>query len=67
MRDWEGPLSFAWGLRDPVATTAVLDALIELRPGAPVNRLPELGHYPQLEDPAAIVAALHSALERTTV
>ena len=67
VRDWEGPLSFAWGLRDPVATTAVLDALIELRPGAPVNRLPELGHYPQLEDPAAIVAALHGALERATV
>ena len=67
VRDWEGPLSFAWGLRDPVATTAVLDALIELRPGAPVDRLPELGHYPQLEDPAAIVAALHGALERATV
>jgi pimeloyl-ACP methyl ester carboxylesterase len=64
VRDWEGPLSFAWGLQDPVATTAVLDALIELRPGAPVHRLPELGHYPQLEDPAAIVAALHGALER---
>ena len=67
VRDWEGPLSFAWGLQDPVATTAVLDALIELRPGAPVDRLPELGHYPQLEDPAAIVAALHGALERATV
>jgi pimeloyl-ACP methyl ester carboxylesterase len=65
VRDWEGPLSFAWGLQDPVATTAVLDALIELRPDAPVDRLPELGHYPQLEDPAAIVAALHDALERT--
>lgn len=67
VRDWEGPLSFAWGLQDPVATTAVLDALIELRPGAPVDRLPGLGHYPQLEDPAAIVAALHGALERTTI
>jgi pimeloyl-ACP methyl ester carboxylesterase len=67
LRDWEGPLSFAWGLQDPVATTAVLDALIELRPGAPVDRLPELGHYPQLEDPAAIVAALHGALKRATV
>ena len=51
VRDWEGPLSFAWGLQDPVATTAVLDALIELRPSVPVDRLPELGHYPQLEDP----------------
>jgi pimeloyl-ACP methyl ester carboxylesterase len=62
--DWPGPLSFAWGLQDPVATTAVLDALVGLRPAAPVERLPELGHYPQLEDPAAIAAALRYALER---
>ena len=43
------------------------EAASELRPGVPVDRLPELGHYPQLEDPAAIVAALHGALERATV
>jgi pimeloyl-ACP methyl ester carboxylesterase len=66
VRDWKGPLSFAWGLQDPVATAAVLDALIELRPGAPVDRLPDLGHYPQLEDPGAIVAALDGALARAT-
>ncbi len=64
VRDWAGPLSFAWGLQDPVATPAVLEALIELRPAAPVDRLPELGHYPQLEDPKAITAALGAALER---
>ncbi len=62
--DWPGPLSFAWGLEDPVATTAVLDALLELRPAAPVERLPGIGHYPQLEDPAAIATALHGALDR---
>jgi pimeloyl-ACP methyl ester carboxylesterase len=62
IRDWAGPLSFAWGMQDPVATTAVLEALVELRPSAPVERLAELGHYPQLEDPAAIAAALEAAL-----
>jgi len=66
VRDWPGSLSFTWGLEDPVATTAVLEALIALRPGAPVERLPELGHYPQLEDPAAIAAALGHALERAS-
>jgi pimeloyl-ACP methyl ester carboxylesterase len=66
VRDWEGALSFAWGLRDPVATVAVLDALTELRPAAPVERLPELGHYPQIEDPAAIAAALERALDRSS-
>jgi pimeloyl-ACP methyl ester carboxylesterase len=64
VRDWPGPLSFTWGLQDPVATTAVLDALVELRPAAAVERLPELGHYPQVEDPEAIATALRGALER---
>jgi pimeloyl-ACP methyl ester carboxylesterase len=58
IRDWRGRLSFAWGLEDPVATVAVLEALIDLRPAAPVRRLPGLGHYPQIEDPAAIAAAI---------
>ena len=62
VRDWERPLSFAWGLHDPVATVAVLDALSELRPEAAVERLSELGHYPQIEDPAAIEACLEQAL-----
>ncbi|GFG48811.1 putative hydrolase LipZ [Mycolicibacterium agri] len=34
VRDWPKPLSFLWGLDDPVATTAVLDGLRALRPGA---------------------------------
>jgi pimeloyl-ACP methyl ester carboxylesterase len=62
VRDWDGPLAFAWGLHDPVATTAVLDALLELRPTAPTDRLEELGHYPQIEDPRAIAASLDDAL-----
>lgn len=59
VRDWRD-LQLAWGLLDPVATTAVLDALRRLHPGVPVTELPDLGHYPQIEDPgrmAAIVAA----------
>jgi pimeloyl-ACP methyl ester carboxylesterase len=61
IRDWPGPLSFAWGLRDPVATTHVLDGLRELRPAAPVLELPALSHYPQAEDPEAFRAALSRA------
>jgi len=59
--DWKGDLRLTWAELDPVATTAVLDALIKLRPGVPVQRLPGLGHYPQLEDPAAIAAAIAGA------
>jgi pimeloyl-ACP methyl ester carboxylesterase len=66
VRDWEGPLSLAWGTQDPVATVAVLEALIELRPNVPVERFEELGHYPQIEDPGAIAAALERALDRSS-
>lgn len=57
IREWPGELRLAWGMLDPVATIAVLAALRELRPGVPVAELPELAHYPQLEDPAGLLAA----------
>ena len=56
LRDWPGRLELAWAGRDPVCTEAVLQAVLELRPAAPLTRLPELGHYPQLEDPEAAMA-----------
>lgn len=59
---WPGPLSLLWGLRDPVATTHVLDGLRELRPAAPVFELPDLAHYPQIEAPPVFLAALTEAL-----
>jgi pimeloyl-ACP methyl ester carboxylesterase len=62
IRDWQGDLRLAWGLLDRVATTEVLAALRELRPSVPVTELPELAHYPQLEDPRQIARALRSAL-----
>ncbi len=62
LRDWEKPLSLAWGMIDPVATEAVLDAVIALRPSAPVTRFEDLGHYPQIEDPDRVAAALQAAL-----
>ena len=66
IRDWPGDLSLAWGLRDPVATTDVLTALRELRPSVPVTELPDLAHYPQLEDPGQIAGALRGALPPAT-
>jgi hypothetical protein len=47
-----------------VATVSVLDALVALRPEVPVDRLAELGHYPQIEDPAAMAGSVKSALAR---
>jgi pimeloyl-ACP methyl ester carboxylesterase len=65
IRDWPGDLSFAWAMLDPVANPRVLEGLKELRPGVPVDELPDLGHYPQIEDPARLAAAVGAALERS--
>jgi pimeloyl-ACP methyl ester carboxylesterase len=54
LRDWGGELELAWGMRDPVSTVAVLNAVIGLRPHARVTRFAELGHYPQLEAAEAV-------------
>ncbi len=49
--DWPGHVALAWAEEDPVCTESVLQAVLELRPAAPLTRLTGLGHYPQLEDP----------------
>jgi len=58
LRDWPGSLEIAWASLDPIATTNVLDAVLVLRPHAPVTRWEELGHYPQLEDPGAVAQVI---------
>lgn len=58
LRDWVGPLWLAWAGRDPVCTEAVLQAVLALRPQAPLTRWAELGHYPQIESPAAVAAII---------
>lgn len=66
IQDWPGSLTLAWGLRDPVARTEVLDGLRELRPGIETIELPDAGHYPQIECPEQIAAALDTALSRAS-
>jgi pimeloyl-ACP methyl ester carboxylesterase len=62
IREFPKPLSIAWGMVDPVATERVLDAVLELRPAAPLTRFEDLGHYPQIEDPPRVAEALRVAL-----
>ena len=64
IRDWPGPLTLTWGLKDPVARVEVLDGLRALRPGVEVLELPELAHYPQIESPDRIAASLDTAMDR---
>lgn len=67
IRDWPGPLTLTWGLKDPVARVEVLDGLRELRPGVEVLELPELAHYPQIEAPERIASSLDVALQRARI
>jgi pimeloyl-ACP methyl ester carboxylesterase len=62
LSNWPKPLRLVWGMLDPVATTKVLDGVRELRPQAPLTPLEDLGHYPQLEDPPRLAAAVEAAL-----
>jgi pimeloyl-ACP methyl ester carboxylesterase len=63
IRDWPGALTLAWGMLDPVARTEVLDGLRALRPGVETIELPNAAHYPQIEQPEQISAALDAALK----
>jgi pimeloyl-ACP methyl ester carboxylesterase len=65
LRDWQGRLELAWGGRDPVCTEAVLEAVIALRPSSRLTRLPQLGHYPQLEDPSAVAVIIERVAAST--
>jgi pimeloyl-ACP methyl ester carboxylesterase len=58
LRDWPGRLELGWAALDPICTEDVLQAVLRLRPHAEVSRLPGLGHYPQIEDPAATYAVI---------
>lgn len=52
------PTLIAWGERDPVAVMAIARALAAEIPNARLRTWPELGHWPQLEDPARVVSTL---------
>ena len=62
---WEGaldraevPTRFVWGMVDPVSGAPTLEAIRERRPGADIVELANVGHYPQLEAPERVAAAV---------
>lgn len=52
------PMAFVWGLLDPVSGAPIAERLRARRPQAPFVALDDVGHYPQLEAPEAVVAAI---------
>jgi pimeloyl-ACP methyl ester carboxylesterase len=55
-------LSVVWGPHDPIAVADMARHLNEVRPDATLWWIDGAGHYPQLEEPEAFVAALESVL-----
>ena len=62
---WQGDLHLAWGMQDPVAVPDILDGLLEMRPELPVVRMPEIGHYPQVEDPERFARVVSECVDKT--
>jgi pimeloyl-ACP methyl ester carboxylesterase len=58
------PLLLLWGRHDPVAVPAIAERLA-VETGARLEWL-DLGHYPQLEDPALVAARLNAFLDEGT-
>ena len=51
------PLTVINGSLDPVSGEHMVARLLELRPSTNVVRLPQLGHYPHVEAPEAVLSA----------
>jgi len=57
------PISIVWGDQDPIAVIEIGRRLAELS-GGPLTELAGIGHYPQMEAPAAWVAAIRRGWEK---
>jgi pimeloyl-ACP methyl ester carboxylesterase len=62
LEKFDRPALILWGARDPVAVVRIAELLAAETPGARLTRLDELGHYPQLEDPARVARELDAFL-----
>jgi pimeloyl-ACP methyl ester carboxylesterase len=52
------PLAFVWGMLDPVSGAHLAERIRERRPDAPFTALEDVGHWPPLEAPRRVAAAL---------
>ena len=60
---WDGPLQLVWGLDDPVSGEHVLKLARKSLPRASVTELSGVGHFPQVEAPGAVAAAIREAVK----
>ena len=55
------PLAFVWGMLDPVSGVHMAQRIRERLPQAPFTALEDVGHWPPLEAPARVAAAILNA------
>jgi pimeloyl-ACP methyl ester carboxylesterase len=55
------PMRFVWGDLDPVSGAHMVERVEERIPQAAVNRLADVGHWPPLEAPDEVAAAIRES------
>jgi pimeloyl-ACP methyl ester carboxylesterase len=61
MHSTDVPLSFVWGMLDPVSGAHMAQRIRERLPNAPLVALEDVAHWPQLEAPKQVIQALLGA------
>ncbi|MGH3655772.1 MAG: alpha/beta fold hydrolase [Micromonosporaceae bacterium] len=56
--DFDGPMTALWGMLDPIAVPSMAERLASLRPHTEIVTWPDLGHWPPLEAPERLAAAI---------
>jgi pimeloyl-ACP methyl ester carboxylesterase len=52
------PLHFVWGMLDPISGAHMADRIRERLPDAPFTALEDVGHWPAMEAPSIVAAAI---------
>ncbi|MGH3647489.1 MAG: alpha/beta fold hydrolase [Micromonosporaceae bacterium] len=60
--DYPGPMTALWGALDPIAVLGMPRRLAELRPDTEVVTWPDIGHWPSVEAPERLAAAITARL-----
>jgi pimeloyl-ACP methyl ester carboxylesterase len=58
LKETDVPVSFIWGMLDPVSGAHMAARIRERLPSAPLLALDDVGHWPQLEAPERVTGAL---------
>jgi pimeloyl-ACP methyl ester carboxylesterase len=61
LQETDVPVAFVWGMLDPVSGAHMAERIRERMPGARFTALEDVAHWPQLEAPRRVAAALLGA------